>query len=94
MEFKQGDRVRINPATKYTGRISHSDVGTIQGKECSDSYYIRWDHHNEWKHNNGRLCDRGHGWIVRGKYLTLDAPDDLGEFPTPDCLDTKFLFGM
>ena len=92
--FNAGDRVRIKPECSYIGRISHSDVGTVQGVEVTGSYFIRWDHCDGWKHNNGGRCDDGHGWIVHKAYLELVPPDDLGEFSTPDRLDMKFLFGM
>lgn len=78
--FNAGDRVRIKPECSYIGRISHSDVGTVQGVEVTGSYFIRWDHYDGWKHDNGRRCDDGHGWIVNEAYLTLVPPDDLGEF--------------
>lgn len=78
--FNAGDRVRIKPECSYIGRISHSDVGTVQGVDVAGSYFIRWDHYDGWKHDNGRRCDDGHGWIVSEAYLTLVPPDDLGEF--------------
>lgn len=94
MEFKTGDRVRINQKWTHVGAVSQTDVGTVQLHEGCGSYYIRWDAYDKRKHDNGGRCDNGHGWIVNEKYLMLETPGDLGEFSTPDCLDTKFLFGM
>lgn len=91
--FKAGDRVM------YTGRtyreIKNGERGTVIGHSVWDEVEIQWDEYNPGRHDASHNMPMGHGWYVSDNELViLGCEVDFGEFSTPDCLDTKFLFGM
>lgn len=94
MEFKIGDRVRIDPKFVHIGVVSQEDVGTIQSHNGANSYYIRWDGYDTRKHTNCGRCESGHGWIVREKYLIPATIDDLGELPEANTNAKNILFDL
>lgn len=69
--FYVGDRV---VCVKNYICVSRGEHGTVIGATAgSNHFHIRWDKFRSGRHDNGGLCERGHGWIVLVDDIVLES---------------------
>lgn len=70
------------------------ETGTVVGHDYWGCPIVAWDDFNSARHDSDGMVRSGHGWYIDTTYIRHVSPKDLGELPSLEVIDTKFLFGM
>ena len=91
-EFAVNDRV-VAVKGDFPG-LKKGETGTVVGYDYWGLPIIDWDDFNSDRHDCDGMVKSGHGWYIDTTYIRHVSPKDLGELPSLEVIDTKFLFGM